>query len=71
MQSAELVCAVVACGRRLARGETYYLLSGSVATCEACACRARYTIVVSGRERVLERGWDRTACARSLRRVVL
>lgn len=67
---AELKCAVLECGRRIGPGETYYALGGlgRVTTCEWRATQRALRYKVGEVWLVEPRGWDRTACARNVRR---
>lgn len=71
MESKELICVVEKCGKAIVVGETYYLLGGGkVVNCEDCACNNQFTIVVNGKSVTMTRGWDKTAVADKIKRVL-
>lgn len=66
------VCAVLACRKRIAPGETYYALGGlgQVTTCDWCATQSIQKLVVNGKDASRPRAWDKTACVKSIKRVM-
>lgn len=66
------ICAVLACRKHIAPGDTYYALGGlgQVVTCEWCATQSIQKLTVNGKDASRPRGWDATTCVKSIKRVM-
>lgn len=69
-----LQCMTHACrkkGTLIKKGDTYYLLGGgTVINCEQCACFTEFTITVNKKPITMQRGWDKTAVVKNIRKIL-